>query len=339
MMIIYYFATMYNSLQYKTKQFLFLLVKLAIIVGAFYFIYNKIVHNEQLKLDSFIKQLEVSIFNTNSTIFILIGFTFLNWFFEILKWQALVSSIKKISFFESLKQSLSSLTASLFTPNRIGEYGAKAIYYNKGQRRKIMLLNLLGNSAQMTTTVVFGIIGLIYFLTHFSVNIEIYRFRRAMYLLAFLIALVFFGKKFGYKKIRGFYIDKIISFIKKMPLSIHFKSGLYSALRYLIFSHQFYFLLKIFEVEIEYTTAMSLILSMYLIASLVPSLSFFDWLIKGTVAVWVFSFAHVNELIIVTITLLMWTLNFAIPAIFGSYYVINFNFSSVFEATNKERLE
>jgi hypothetical protein len=94
----------------------------------------------------------------------------------------------------------------------------------------------------------------------------------------------------------------------------------------LVFSHQFYFLLRLFGVETDYITLMALITSMYLLASIIPGLALLDWLIKGTVAIWVFSFLGVNELIVVTITLLMWLLNFGLPAVIGSYFVLNFNF-------------
>lgn len=309
-------------------------MKLAIIVGALYFIYNKVVHNEQIAITDFLNQLENSIANSGSTILMLLGLSIANWFFEILKWQTLVSFVKKTSFFNALQQSLGSLTASLFTPNRIGEYGAKAIYFTKGIRRKIMLLNLIGNVSQMTITTIFGVIGLFYFFTTYEVSIEFLKLRKLIYFLAFFIAFILFGKRFGGKKIRGFYIDKILSFLKSMPVDFHLKIIAFSVIRYLIFSFQFYFLLTVFKVEIDYFTAITLISSMYLIASLVPSLAFFDWLIKGSVAVWVFSFYPINELIIVSITLLMWILNFAIPAVFGSYFVLNFNTASMLETKN-----
>lgn len=323
---------MYKSLPYKTKQFLFLLIKLAIIVGAFYFIYNRVVHNEQIAFEAFLKQLETSISTSGKTIFVLLVLSAVNWSLEVLKWQALASAVKKISFIESLQQSLGALTASLFTPNRIGEYGAKVIYYKKGYRRKIILLNLIGNSAQMAVTTLFGIAGLIYFFSHYEVNFEVYRMRKAAYIVAFIVVFILFGSRFGVRKFKGFFIDRIINFFKELPLSLHFKYGLFSIIRYLIFSYQFYFLLTVFNVNIDYQTAMAFITSMYLIASVVPSLSFFDWLIKGSVAVWVFSFYPVNELIIVTISLLMWTLNFALPAIFGGYFILNFSYSSILES-------
>jgi len=319
---------MYDSLEHKTKQFLFFLIKITIVIGAFYFIYNKTVHNEHILFQEFILQLETTIFGKYTTILILLSFTIANWFFEILKWQTLATFVKKISFYEAFQQSLGSLTASLFTPNRIGEYGAKAIYYQKGNRRRIMLLNLLSNMMQMTTTIIFGCIGLYYFINHFEITIEFHRFRKLAYLLAIILVFILTGSIKGYKKIRGFYIDKIIDFDKKLSLKLHLFNGLYSILRYLIFSHQFYFLLKLFGVETDYITLMALITSMYLLASVIPGLALLDWLIKGSVALWVFSFIGVNELIIVTITLLMWILNFGLPALIGSYFVLNFNFSN-----------
>ncbi len=312
-------------MQYKTKQFFFFLLKLAIVSSAFYFVYTKTIHNESIRFEVFIQQLEQRLLTDYKAIFILVCFTVANWFFEILKWKSLASFCRKLSFSEAFQQSLGSLTASLFTPNRIGEYGAKAIYFSKGNRRKIMLLNLLSNMMQMTMTIIAGSIGLVFFLTHFDVDIDLFRMQKLAYLLVFIMVSAIAVSLTGYKKIRGFYIEKIIGFIKSIPLNIHVLSAFYSLIRYFIFSHQFYFLLRLFGIETDYFTLMSLITSMYLIASVVPSLTLFDWLIKGSVAVWVFNFIGINELLIVTITLLMWCLNFGLPALIGSYFVLNFS--------------
>ncbi len=63
---------------------------------------------------------------------------------------------------------------------------------------------------------------------------------------------------------------------------------------------------------------------MYMIASIVPMLSVFDFVLKGTVAIWVFSFLGVEPIRILTITTLMWLLNIALPALIGSYFVLTF---------------
>ena len=120
---------MYNNLSHKSKQFFWLLIKLSIVVGCGYFIYQKLLENDQLQFSDFWQILMKNEAFSSKNILFLFVFTFFNWFFEVLKWKELVSFVKKISFSEALKQSLASLTTSLITPNRIGEYGAKAMYF------------------------------------------------------------------------------------------------------------------------------------------------------------------------------------------------------------------
>ncbi len=88
--------------------------------------------------------------------------TIINHFLEIAKWKILTNNVKKNSWLEATKQSLASLTLSLITPNRIGEYGAKALYYTNDKRKQILLLNFAGNFYQLVITIVLGAIGLVY---------------------------------------------------------------------------------------------------------------------------------------------------------------------------------
>ena len=316
---------MITGLPYKTKQFFFVLIKLSIVFGAFYFIYNKLTTNDNLDFSVFIEFLTKNdVFTTKNILFILF-LTLFNWFFEILKWQNLVSFVKKITFKEALDQSLGGLTASLFTPNRIGEYGAKAVYFSKSFRKRILLLNLLGNMAQMSATLVFGITGFIIFINKYNVEISYFRVSRLLILLVVVIGFSLFGLKQNRFHIKGFSIERIRDYIKKISSKIHALNIFYSIVRYLIFSFQFYFLLTIFGVSASYFNAMVVITSMYLLASIIPSIFIFDVVIKGSVAVYLFSHVNVNELTVLSIITIMWLLNFVLPSIFGSYYVLNFN--------------
>ncbi len=318
---------MLDSLSYKTKQFFVVLIKLSIVVGAFYFIYLKLIENETLDFRVFVDFLnKKEVFSLKNILFLLFLSIF-NWFFEILKWHNLVSSITKISFKTGLEQSLGALTASLFTPNRIGEYGAKAIYYPSELRKKVMLLNLVSNMMQMAVTTVFGIIGLLFFMTQYHLEID---FKKALYALTLLMlvgAFFLFSLQHKAFEIKGFSIKKIIDFIKNIRKTIIFKTVVFSVLRYFIFSFQLYYLLHIFGVSISYPNAMMVITSMYLLSSVIPSVFIFDVVIKSGVAVYLFSLIGVNELTILSIIMIMWLLNFVLPSVFGSYYVLNFNFS------------
>ena len=315
---------MYGQLSYKSKQFFIAIIKLSIIVGASYYIYNKLLNNENLDFSKFISFLtKIDAFSTKNIVFLLF-LTIFNWFFEILKWRILVSTIKKISFFEALEQSLGGLTASLITPNRIGDYGAKAIYFEKQYRKRIVFLNLMGNVSQMTITTILGIIGVVIFYSTYDLDLNYQKILRIFIIIVIVVSFSIFGLQRSRFKIKGFSIERLIEFIKNLPQRIHISNLGLSFIRYLIFSFQFYFFLQIFGVDIDYKSAMIVLSSSYLLASIVPSLAVFDVLIKTGAAVYLFSFLGVNELTILCISTLMWLLNFILPSMFGSYFVLNF---------------
>ncbi|OGS74193.1 MAG: hypothetical protein A3F91_03830 [Flavobacteria bacterium RIFCSPLOWO2_12_FULL_35_11] len=314
---------MYNIL-HKYKRPFFLMLKLAIVTGAFYFIFQQLTNNELLSFTQLKHQFFV-LFSKNSwLLLLLLLFTDVNWILEIFKWKTLVSNEKKFTFFEASEQCFASLTASLITPNRIGEYGAKALYFEKNLRKKILVLNLIGNLSQLAVTVFFGIFGMFFLSFYFEVEIFSFNAPRFFLVLSVLLLLFLIGKYFGITKKMTELTFKILSYSKELPLKIQAKTLAYSLFRYLVFSHQFYFLLRLFHIEAAYFTLLSLIFSTYFIASIIPGLAIFDWVIKGSVAVFIFNFIHVNPLTIVSITTFMWLLNFAVPAFIGSIFVLNF---------------
>ena len=315
----------FGSLPYKTKQFFLVLIKLSIVVGAFYFIYKKLAENEELDFHVFTQFLiENDVFSIKIVLFLLF-LTIFNWFLEIIKWQTLVKTVEKISFKNALEQSLGSLTASLFTPNRIGEYGAKAIYFTSGKRKKIVLLNFLSNVMQMTTTVVFGSIGLWILNSKYDLQIDYFKASRFLIIIIVLTTFTALGLKQKKFKIKGVSIERLIDFFKSITTKTKVVGMSLSVLRYAVFSFQFYYLLHVFGVNVSYYHAMIVITSMYLLASLIPSVFIFDVVIKSSVAVYLFSVVGVNDFTTLSIVTIMWLLNFVLPSLFGSYYVLNFN--------------
>lgn len=301
---------------HKYKAYLILLLKLILVFGAFYFIYQKLVSNQLLTAEQLKNQFSILFLNNGWLLIFLLLCTDANWLLEIVKWKTLASLEKKITFFEAFEQSFASLTASIITPNRIGEYGAKALFFESEKRKNIMGLNLIGNLSQLVVTIFFGCFGIIYFLMNYSTEIPKINTQNSLILMLFLLILIYFRKKIK--------LSKIKTFLNKIPKKTYVTVVILAILRYLIFTHQFYFLLFLLGIEIDYFTALPLIFSMYFIASIIPSLTIFDWVIKGSVAIFLFGFVAVNELSIVTVTTLMYVLNFAIPALFGSIFVLNF---------------
>ena len=311
MQILCFFATMI-SIPYKAKQFLIVVTKLLIVGGAFYFIYNQLVNNDKLDWEKFI-----ILFKKNQSVagisFILL-LSILNRLFEILKWQNLVSYIHKISLPEATKQVLGALTAGLFTPNGIGEYAGKALFFEKSKAKIIIFLNLICNGIQMILSIIFGILGLWFLGFRFWV----------LGILGLSILVILFSIFLKKINIKGYSIEKLIHKINDIPKDIHQKNIFLAICRYLIFSHQYYFLFLAFDVNLPYLTMMATIAGVYFLASSLPTFQFLDFAVKGSVAVYFFGILGVNEWIVVFISTLMWFLNVVLPVIIGSYYVMNY---------------
>jgi len=306
------------SIPRKTKQFLIVAAKLLIVGGAFYFIYNQLAHNDKLDWMLFEEK-----FNKNksvSGILFLLFLSFLNRFLEILKLQNLVAIVEKISIKTASIQVLSSLTAGIMTPNGIGEYAGKAVYFDKTLAKRIVFLNLISNGAQMIWTIVFGIFGLLYF--NASFNVITTKTVAILFGIFILIVLILFSVK--KIKIKGYSIETLIHKINEIPKNIHLKNNLMAVARFLVFSHQYYFLFRSFDVELPYFLMMATIFSVYLLGSSLPSFQFLDFAVKGSVAVYFFGILGVNEWITVFVATLMWFLNVVLPVAIGSYFVLNF---------------
>jgi len=241
--------------------------------------------------------------------FILFFLSLLNWILEVYKWYFLVSHVQKISFFSAGYQSLVSFAFSMLTPNRIGEYGVKVLFFEPSRRKKIFSLSLIGNLSQLSATVFFGIAGIIsglytgLFELRDWINIPYYTLGIFLFLLVILW--------WGYKQ---FVSHKQLVLNN---LQIWKASFLLALLRYIIFSVQFYVLLRYFGVSTGALTLFTGIFLTYLLATFIPMLAFLDWAVKGSVAVWVFGQIGLSDSVILKITGLMWFFNFFIPFVLG----------------------
>ena len=300
------------SISHKAKQFTVFIIKLLIVCAAFYFIYNQLAHNDQLNWPKFIALLREKL-----TVF---GFVFLlslsiaNRYLEIVKWQNLVSILKPISLGESSKQVLGALTAGIFTPNGLGEYAGKALYFEKVKTKKIIFLNLICNGVQMLLTIVLGTLGLLV--------LGYWRWVMSIVLVCCCgLAIAYLSKKV---MIKGYSLQKLVHKINAIPKAVHQKNIALGTLRYLVFSHQYYFLFLAFDVDLPYPTLMATIATVYFLASSLPSFQFLDFAVKGSIAVYFFEKLGVNEWIVVFISTLMWFLNVVLPVGIGSYFVLKF---------------
>jgi len=303
------------SISYKAKQFGVFIIKLLIVIAAFYFIYDQLTYNNKLNWERFLV-----LYHKNQSftgISFLLFFSFWNRYFEILKWQNLAQVVRKISIYEATKQVLAALTLGVFTPVGIGEYAGKALYFKKKDTKKIIFLNLICNGIQIIATGFFGILGML-LLGYWIWSIGI------LVITILFVLVSYFTKNVAFK---GYSIENFIERNNEIPKIIHRKNVLLGMCRYLLFSHQYYFLFLAFDIELPYVTLMATITTVYFLASVIPSFQFLDFALKGSLAVYFFGLLGVNEWVVVFVTTLMWFLNVVLPVIIGSYFVLVFKIS------------
>lgn len=303
------------SISHKAKQILEFCIKLFVLVASFSFIYFKCVNDKQLEWESISKIIAENF--TPTSLIILLLMSVLNRVLEILKWQNLVSSFKYISFFEATKQVLGALPLAIFTPNGLGEYAAKALFYEKKQTKNIVFLNFLCNGIQMFYTVFFGLIGL-FFLGFYKQCFVL------VTIIFFIFLLLILSKNIT---IKSFSIDKVIKKAKAIKNTIHIKNSLLAFARYLTFTHQYYFLFLLFNVHVGYLDLVATIVVVYFIASSLPTFQFLDFAVKGSVAVYFFSFFLIPDWVVVFIATFMWFLNMVLPVILGSFFVLTYKYT------------
>jgi uncharacterized membrane protein YbhN (UPF0104 family) len=316
------------------KKYLSILIKIVIVFFSFYFIYNELVHHNdvgRISLDSLLD----TIINNYSLIFIVVLMMFINWMLESLKWKFMIRKIEAISFFTSFRAIFSGITVSSFTPNRIGEYGGRVFCLEKSDRIQAVFITILCSMAQLLTTIIFG--SFAFFILHEQFLedqyfiIEISRFSLlVLFVLNILFVLAYFNVaflinflwKFSFFNFLRQYIN-VISLFNFKDLLVTF---LYSVFRYLIFSIQFLILLHVFNVDISLYDAILSVMLVFFFITLTPTITIAEIGVRGSMALLVFLKFSTNVIGILSSTFLLWIINLIIPAIIGSFFIFSLKF-------------
>lgn len=312
-----YFVWM-KILSDKTKHFLVLLLKIIVVSSAFYYIYNKLSSDKTVDLN-LLSEVVLDPKHTWALIALLF-LTFSNRFIEILKWQNLSSLIRPIRIGQATKQVLSALTLGIFTPNGIGEYAGKALYFEKKDTGRVIFLNMVCNGVQVIYAIVFGLVGLT-ILNHLHQLIPSY-YLWILYGIALTILLLIFSLR--QVSIKGYSINTVLHMLGEIPKQTHRKNLFLAFLRYISFTHQYVILYYLFGVTIPYFELLGAVSAIYLLASSLPNFQFLEFAVKGSIAMFIFTALDVNQWIIALVATLIWLLNIVLPILIGSYFVLTF---------------
>lgn len=252
------------------------------------------------------------------------GLMFANWGVEAAKWWLLINRAEPLSYSKSFLAVFSGATLTLFTPNRIGEYGGRFIFLKRPLRLETLQATILGSIAQIWVTIIVGMVGLLWWLSgssSFSGPTN-----GLLYVFFVFIAVILFAYLY-------FRLDILIKLIGKVKLLakyrekwnglLHFNTGellkvlLLAAFRYSIYTGQFLILLYALGVDIAPWHGVALIATIFLLQSTIPTIAIIDLGVRGNLALYVFDgyTEQLNQ--VVAAAFCLWLINLVIPAILG----------------------
>lgn len=318
----------------KLYKFISLFIKLVIVVTAFGFIYKKIFHRKDI--DSIQQSLQLLISSgTYVYLFPIFLLMFLNWMIEALKWKILIQPMKELSLINSFKAVLSGVTVSIFTPNRIGEFGGRIFFLEASLRIKGILLTMIGSISQLLITIAGGLLALLFYPEYSVIKSQpnqyiYYTVVIFCLILVFLLMALYINTSFLSKAIQEVswmnrikkYTD-IFSYHSSLKLS---GIVLLSGFRYLVFCIQFYLLLQIFDVNIAFSGSMVMIALTFFAISVIPTVAFTELGVRGATALVFIGILSTNHVGIVSASFALWVINIALPALMGIPFVFKWHF-------------
>ena len=316
-----------------------LLLKFSILIASLYFIYAKITEQHNYSI-AFTQIHQVTAIRLTIQIILLLILMLINWAFEAIKWRKLVLKLEALSFSTSLKSVFTGVTVSVFTPNRIGEFGGRIIYLKPENRLKAILLNFVGTSAQLLVTMVTGLCAFFYYYIYrisFSnsssnatkvIKYSFFTIGLSLIFTALLIVLYFNCSKlaqidFFKKRLPRFqtYFEALAQATQKELVLML----LISFFRYCIFTLQFYILLKFFQVPIDFIQGIAMIALTFFAITIIPTVSITEIGVRAFAALTFIGILSNNNAGIAMASLTLWIVNVAIPATIGSLFLLRVN--------------
>ncbi len=269
----------------------------------------------------------------------------LNWAFETLKWRQFTRVFSQMSFGQAYRAVLAGVALSLITPQRLGEYGGRALLSPVGQRWQMVVATLLGNFGQFIVLIAGGLGGFLW-LAYNHLAWQTY----LLYVAAIGIVIVIIALIFGF-----FHVQYVLPGIRAMvPVRIWKKlrrslvllracpprwrwSALgWATARYLTYATQYWLMLLFLGIDVPPEAAFASIATIFLIQTGIPLPLFGALLARAEIALFVWGQFDANELSILAATFGLFIINLALPALPGAIFIVRINKtkSSAYEKIN-----
>jgi uncharacterized membrane protein YbhN (UPF0104 family) len=258
-----------------------------------------------------------------------------NWGLESGKWLLLLrAQWPDVSFGRVVRAVLAGIAVSLATPNRVGEYGGRALLFPWQRLSEVVLSSLVGSWCQWLVFLLLGWPALIYQLGPTFGWPPLWRVVLAAVVPLSLAVLVLLGPTWW--KLLGHWIQT--SRLgqtarwrwlrrKLLPLSTmeryRFGQALGLALlRFLTYSTQYLLLLWFFGVPLSLLEGLAGIFSIYLIQAGIPLPPGLGVMTRSEIAILIWRSVQVHPLSLISATFTLYVLNLVLPALPGIWFIV-----------------
>ena len=261
-------------------------------------------------------------------VFLLLPF---NLFFEALKWQRLVAGLQPISLGLAFRSVLVGQTGAFFTPNRIGEFPARALMLNKNNMIPAVALGFVGSAMQMLVITLFGLITTFLYISS-NVSSLLSSASTITWVVSLLLVLLFViscALLFSHyqwfcgrlAKSKWQWLNRLGEGLAHLSFRDAWLIFSFSVLRYFVYSSQFYAMLLFMNVTLTPWQALLSIPTIYLLVTYTPSFAFSEAMVRGSYAIFILSAFSTNDAGMALASILLWCINYCLPMLVGSFFV------------------
>jgi hypothetical protein len=263
-----------------------------------------------------------------------------NWMAETLKWHQFVRRYEPMSRWKALRAVLSGVSFSLFTPNRVGEYGGRILFVRPENRWKAVIANLVGNFSQYMVLLTAGTAGAAWVWWNRFGPVDVFYLRLVLVLAVSGLGLMF---------LVYFNIRLMLPLARRLPLVSWFRRFArdlrvleafnrqeladilsWAVVRYAVYSLQYFCLLKFFNIQVGPLAGFSGIAAIFLVQTSIPLPPLACLMARGHLAVEMWSGFGANALSSLSATFALWIINLILPALVGTFSLFYVNITKQF---------
>ncbi len=250
---------------------------------------------------------------------VLVALMLMNILVEAIKWKMVVRDTNPIHLGTSLKSVFVGQAFAFFTPNRIGEYAGRTLFLSAGNKLMGLAQMAWTSYAQLLVTIFIGVVALFLNITLYpGINTDwLFWIKWVSPFIGLIAVVLYFYKRQWTAKLSFLNVLQIDHLLKIKLLG-------WSLCKYALFIAQYFYVAYLLKMEIELITLFLSLAILFLCLSIVPTFSFSELVVRGQLFIIILTPFYSNKMNIVSLSSIIWGINFLIPSIIGTSLLLGF---------------